>query len=147
MNRDKTTCLNNHPFDLANTRITPTGSRVCRACRREAWRRKYALDPTPFIHTVNLWQKTHRTTAERREFHLRGKYGITSIEYDQLRVIQNGACALCFRTDRKLGVDHNHQTGKVRGLLCNSCNTALGAMNDDPDRLQNAIQYLKKGVA
>jgi hypothetical protein len=67
---------------------------------------------------------------------------------------QNGVCAICFQKERskrkpnhfginKLAVDHDHKTGKIRGLLCNCCNTAIGRFNDSIAVLQNAISYLE----
>ena len=63
---------------------------------------------------------------------------------------QGGVCAICQRPERKvvrgtiasLAVDHSHSTGEVRGLLCSSCNTALGLFGDDPARLSQAIAYI-----
>lgn len=58
---------------------------------------------------------------------------------------QGGVCAICECPDKKrLSVDHDHQTGKIRGLLCANCNLALGNFKDDPDRLAKAIVYLKR---
>lgn len=78
---------------------------------------------------------------------LEKKYGISILDYDRMYQIQGGSCPICKRHQTelkaKLNVDHNHQTGFVRGLLCNSCNQALGAFKDNIDTLQNAIDYLK----
>lgn len=62
---------------------------------------------------------------------------------------QNHVCAICSRPETRgktkyLSVDHCHTTGKVRGLLCAKCNTVLGYMNDNPDYLTKAMEYLKK---
>jgi len=70
-------------------------------------------------------------------------------EYNALLEIQGGVCAICGSDDPKTGgrsfaVDHDHVTGKVRGLLCSPCNRALGGFNDDPVRLQRAVDYLKE---
>ena len=57
---------------------------------------------------------------------------------------QNGVCAICQQNpkDRRLAVDHDHRTMRVRGLLCNTCNRAIGQMGDDPVRLRRAAEYL-----
>lgn len=63
---------------------------------------------------------------------------------------QNGGCAICSTTTpdgnaRRFHVDHDHETGKIRGLLCHSCNTGIGKLRDDPDLLLSAVAYLRKG--
>lgn len=71
------------------------------------------------------------------------KYGLESKEYKQLLIEQAGRCKICKRAGgRKLVIDHSHETGKVRGLLCQSCNTALGKFQDSPFILLAAIHYL-----
>lgn len=75
------------------------------------------------------------------------RYGITVEDYEQILSDQNGVCAICFETEdhfSRLVVDHNHETGKVRGLLCNNCNRALGLFKDTQQRLLSAAQYLKR---
>lgn len=82
---------------------------------------------------------------------LLAKYGITKPEYDQLLKEQGGVCAICRKSEtvkqggevKSLSVDHNHQTGKIRGLLCSKCNMVLGKINDI-NILANAINYLEK---
>jgi len=70
------------------------------------------------------------------------KYGITKEQYDELLMFQKKRCAICHR-DRKLVIDHDHATGKVRGLLCNDCNATLGFAQDKIEVLANAIDYLE----
>lgn len=72
------------------------------------------------------------------------KYNITEAEWDAFFTMQEGRCAVC-QVDLvtvKACVDHNHVTGEVRGLLCNTCNQGLGYFSDDPDRLLMAAAYL-----
>ena len=61
---------------------------------------------------------------------------------------QNGVCAICNKEEKSknknLFVDHDHQTGKVRSLLCNNCNSGLGQFNDNLNLLESAVLYLKK---
>jgi hypothetical protein len=74
------------------------------------------------------------------------RYGLTKSTYDAMFVAQNGVCKICncpeIRPNWSLPVDHDHNTGKVRGLLCANCNAAIGLMKDSPDRLRSAAQYL-----
>lgn len=79
------------------------------------------------------------------------RYGITAAEYRALAEQQNGRCAICGRGDngvdrkgkpKRLAVDHDHETDRVRALLCGNCNTGLGLFGDDPDTLRAAADYL-----
>jgi hypothetical protein len=76
---------------------------------------------------------------------LQRKYGITAEDYSYMLEQQQGGCAICFQenpTGNRLAVDHNHDTGEVRGLLCSRCNTGLGQFGDNVDNLEAAIDYL-----
>ncbi len=82
-----------------------------------------------------------------RGYHLVGNYGITEQQYQQLLVSQEGRCVICsiHEDDAPRGilmVDHNHQTGKVRGLLCHNCNVACGLLRDDPETARKLADYL-----
>jgi hypothetical protein len=82
------------------------------------------------------------------------RYGLTIPERDTLLSSQGGRCAICkkdVKFDGTAGsredtanIDHNHQTGKVRSILCWPCNTAIGKFNDDPTLLREAAKYLEK---
>jgi hypothetical protein len=83
----------------------------------------------------------HREKLRRRD--LMRKYKISLEDYDQMVLNQNGLCLICERVPKKrLVVDHCHKTGKVRGLLCDPCNVALGFLEDDVTLLAKAIKYL-----
>ena len=104
-------------------------------------RRQYELDNAEAIaakRKADYWGNRELARAKDRK----SKYGITSEEYAAFVEQQNGVCAICEQPDRRIGVDHDHATGKVRGLLCNHCNRALGSFGDDPERLAQAIRYL-----
>ena len=68
-------------------------------------------------------------------------YGLTESDYYKLEAESGGVCAICGR-EVKLFVDHNHDTGEIRGLLCMLCNTAIGKLRDDPRMLLRAVMYL-----
>ena len=78
--------------------------------------------------------------------HLKHKYKMSLKEYKDLLELQSGVCAICGGTneDKRLFVDHNHTSGKVRGLLCKKCNSAIGLFRDDIGILNEAISYLKE---
>ena len=87
-------------------------------------------------------ESPHRKTLLRKN-DLWRKYKITLEDYDQMIVEQQGLCLICERIPKKkLVVDHNHHTGKVRGLLCDPCNVALGFLEDNVNFLAKAIKYL-----
>ena len=74
----------------------------------------------------------------------KAKYGITRAEFEALVNKQNGRCAICeVEKGSKLRVDHDHETGKIRALLCSNCNSGLGLLNDSPGLLQKAALYLE----
>lgn len=80
-----------------------------------------------------------------RNWNLQKKYGISLEEYEALLESQDGVCAICRKEDTsRYHVDHDHETGEVRGLLCGDCNKGLGMFKDNPDALQSAIDYLKR---
>lgn len=84
--------------------------------------------------------------------YLRRTYGITLEEYQRMLEEQGGVCAICERPETRMNrsgtaqevlcVDHDHETGEVRGLLCHDCNTALGKFGDDPQVILRAAAYL-----
>ncbi|MFE0101218.1 endonuclease VII domain-containing protein [Streptomyces sp. NPDC059009] len=72
-------------------------------------------------------------------------YGLAPGDYEKLRYLQSGRCALCRRANGatiRLSVDHDHKSGAVRGLLCRPCNSILGHGRDDIQFFQRAIGYL-----
>lgn len=77
---------------------------------------------------------------------LRSKYGLSTEDYEALLVAQDGKCAICrdeCETGRRLCVDHDHETGRVRGLLCVRCNALIGYARDDVRTLAAAAIYLR----
>ena len=94
--------------------------------------------------------RAHRSRPEVKEsikiwakrYSLKKQYGLTLEEHQSMVTAQKSCCKICHRP-AKLHVDHDHNTGKVRGLLCLSCNMALGLMKDNTEVLSNAIKYLQ----
>ncbi len=78
-----------------------------------------------------------------KEYLLSKKYSMTLAEYNRLVVSQNNRCAICC-LEKKLVVDHSHETKRVRGLLCHTCNLSLGLFQDNPAILQSAVNYINK---
>ena len=90
-----------------------------------------------------------------REWSLQRKFGITGKEYDVMLAKQGGVCSVCKKAEththksgklKKLAVDHDHETGAVRGLLCFNCNQGIGRLKDDPELLRAAADYLERAA-
>jgi len=126
---------------------------TCKPCQKIAgqqYRARYADDPQFRAKRKTYAAEYHRKTwHDRRDRHhlgkVRARYGIEPSDYLALINAHGGRCAICkgapTRTGR-LHVDHDHATGQIRGLLCDSCNLGLGKFGDSPDRLRAAIAYL-----
>ena len=93
-----------------------------------------------------------RYPEKRAEEKWRARFGISAVDYKRLMAAQGGCCAICGSRNsisdgrggsRRLAVDHCHATGRIRGLLCHSCNAAIGLMRDDPDRIARAAEYVR----
>jgi len=118
--------------------------RVCKPClvaQRREWIRAH---PQEHTSRSRAWQKAN--PDKMLNMKLKRVYGITLEDFQNMLRQQGGVCAICQQECDKrprLSVDHCHKTGRVRGLLCHGCNTALGYMRDDPERLHRAITYLK----
>jgi hypothetical protein len=90
-----------------------------------------------------------RLALSRKKYKLKSKYGLTVEQFENMRSIQNNLCAICendFTLKKPACVDHNHNTGKIRGLLHHSCNLILGNSGEDIAILQRAINYIKSHI-
>ena len=94
--------------------------------------------------------KANGIKYNQRDYNLFSSYGIGLAEYNKLLESQEGVCAICkklpsFDSRKKhLVVDHDHDTGEVRGLLCDTCNRGLGLLGDNQQILENATNYLAR---
>lgn len=87
------------------------------------------------------------TRLKERAANLKRLFGMTLEEYEQKAAKQDNVCAICgglCKSGKRLAVDHNHTTGKIRDLLCGNCNGGLGKFQDDPELLLKAAEYLRK---
>ena len=95
----------------------------------------------------NMPKNKAKQKAYIRNWTLENTYGITTEDYNDMFIEQAGQCAICGmhqqELKKRLNVDHCHNTDRVRGLLCEGCNIALGRFKDNPDILRNAIKYLE----
>ena len=111
----------------------------CRRCRNE-----YATNWR--VRNLERTQEISRDSAWRANLK---KYGLTEDQYYQMLEDQDGVCLICGKApdldstrNTRLCVDHDHTTGKVRGLLCNTCNRVLGMVKDNTTTLHSMIEYL-----
>lgn len=113
-----------------------------RNARRKEKRKEYKK--TQAGKVANKKYRTRPEIIERvRRRRLELRYGITFDEYNKLLKKQGGVCAICgVYKEGTLHTDHDHKTKKVRGLLCSSCNMAIGLMKDNKEILLKAIKYL-----
>lgn len=132
----------------------------CKSCFQARAKERYPLVREQAIARAKQWridnierfrevQRERRTRpevkAKERAGHLKRKFGITPETYDEMLAGQDGGCAICRRPPRDdiaLHVDHEHGTGRVRGLLCFRCNNALGDFEDDAPLLMRAVDYV-----
>jgi hypothetical protein len=129
----------------------------CKACNLARRKAKYAENPRPYIERTRRWQSENpervreymarfnasgRRKESNRKSHLKRKYGLTLDEFEELLATQGG-CAICGNPNAD-NVDHDHETGRVRGILCFNCNVAVGQMGDSEDRFAAAIGYLAR---
>lgn len=114
------------------------------------------VDPNETLEAREKRLKTRREYTERnravirerrKHYRLVNDFGISLAEYQRLLAAQKGLCQICGqpnnRVERTLAVDHNHITGKLRGLLCDRCNLGLGHFNYNKELLKKAVDYLE----
>jgi hypothetical protein len=133
----------------------------CKRCMAKAAKERYARDPSKAIRGVQRWRERNpdryadwlrRNREERKDEralidragHLRRKYGLTLDDLNFLHVVQAYRCAICGVLSEALHVDHDHESGMVRGLLCGNCNKAIGLFHEDPERFHAAERYLRR---
>ena len=135
-----------------------TGNNGCVSCAKENSKRR--------AKAAGEWKRKNRDkvnennrlrynslTPEQKKERLRRQqmalYGLTLEDYDKMFQEQGGVCACCGNVELKKGrtnlcVDHNHETGKVRALLCDYCNRGIGYFTDNIDKLRNCVLYLEE---
>lgn len=121
----------------------------CKECRNRHGKKWRAKNLKRESERGKKWYSRNKARCKEyaRSHKLKTKYGLTVKEYDRILKSQEGVCACCQKeppADRNLYVDHNHITGKVRGLLCLQCNVGIGSLGDDLDGVLRAVNYLLK---
>lgn len=112
-----------------------TGRKDCKDCKNAAARKVRIDEPERYAR----YKKRHNEYLKEK------RYGITQEQFNKMLIDQNNMCKICeneFKNTKDTHIDHCHDSNKIRGLLCNSCNIALGQFNDNIEFMENAIKYL-----
>lgn len=148
LNPDERNCRQCGVLKPANDYVP--GRNTCRLCARlncQAYNKAHPRKRSRIL--------TQEQIDGNRNSRYLSQFGISLEGYNLLLEMQNGVCRICRCPEtalvkgakgqmvvRRLAIDHDHYTGRVRGLLCQGCNTGLGAFRDQPNRLRAAIAYL-----
>ena len=118
----------------------------CKHCNRQHSQATKEIKSNAYTRVCPNFKHSSWSGLTRKDRDLRRNYGINEEQYQALRREQEKRCAICGaeeQTDgKRLSVDHDHASNKVRGLLCAKCNHAIGLFDDDPNRIEAAIGYL-----
>ncbi len=154
-------CGEEKPLGAFPPSVVRRGNGRCRPCSASESAETRARDPERVRANFRRWYANNkqkhlaRTSAVYRRNpdakfnrHLMRSYGITLADYDRILAFQGGGCALCGKPQRtealRLAVDHDHRTGRVRGILCHRCNCAIGALGDSAEKLTRVIEYFTR---
>ncbi len=119
----------------------------CRECANASTKAWYKKNKKRVAKNTRSYRKGNKDYYARvRNSMLKRKFGISREQYNEMLKRQKGVCAICKSkpNGKDLSVDHNHETGMVRGLLCNECNLALGKFKDNEKLVGSALKYLEK---
>ena len=147
----------------------PEGMKLCTLCKEVKELAQFSAEMIYGKTRVPSWCKACESKRAKeynhrvydplltRHRYLQQKHGITLAEYEAMLIAQGGLCASCRHEETAihhrtknlypLVVDHDHKTGKIRGLLCVACNQSLGLLEEDPERIQALLNYLLEHLA
>lgn len=133
------------PQDVSNFYRSGKGAlhSYCKVC----FKMKRRNGKPEFVPIFGKGLHKNDLTEYHKKYHLKRKYGLTTSEWEEIFEAQDRCCAICKRKNpdgKHWHTDHCHTTGKVRGILCHSCNHLLGKAFDNIDTLLNAAEYLRK---
>lgn len=132
-------------FSFGRDRTKKLGvSSYCKSCAAENRKKNYRKSPSQEKDKLRQYYANNKSSF--RKYSLKSLYGLNEEQFEAMKASQNHACKIC-RThetnlSRRLFVDHCHETGRIRGLLCQACNTMLGNAKDSVLVLQAGIAYL-----
>lgn len=111
---------------------------LCKLCYNKKY---FQENKEKYYEQGKIWRANNKEKLRNKS--LRERFGITIQDFRILLDKQYGLCAVC-RLEPGTHLDHNHDTGKIRGILCNTCNRGIGLLKDNIFVLKNAIEYLNK---
>lgn len=119
----------------------------CKSCNGEHEQSSRDIQRNSSPMSCENFKPANWSGLERNDNIMRKQYGISTDEFSALLKYQNNSCAICLKPiellRRRINIDYDHVTNKVRGILCTGCNTGLGHLGDDIAGLQKAMAYLK----
>lgn len=132
-------------FHIRRTRADGLAAK-CKSCACEYKRLHYEANAEIYRERQRQWALNNPEWV--RDYRMRSIYGISADEFDRLYDLQGGCCRICGSNEQRgrggLHVDHDHETGQVRSLLCCKCNPGIGFFNNDPVLLRAAAAYLER---
>lgn len=151
MERICTKCGNTHPIEMFKKLHGDGYSNYCEDCRRKSREAMQRVPKEKKAAQHKAWRERNKSRHQEymRAYNMQYWHGISLEQFTQLMEQQDGVCAICkespigTRGNERLHIDHDHVTNMVRGLLCSSCNTALGLLKDNVTIMNTAIAYLQ----
>lgn len=118
---------------------------ACKRCHKVARDARYLAHKPQHLADSVAWAAANPEKVKSASFKFRLKrYGLTEDQYQSLLLDQHGLCKVCEEPLGVVHIDHDHDTGAVRGLLCHTCNVGMGHLKDDPRLLRKAAEYLEQ---
>ena len=127
--------------------------RTCKTCKQEKDDHNFYTTTSKStgrecFDTLCIKCRNVKHKERRSDTQLEYQYSITKAQWELILKMQDNKCKICRKEfDGKIDVDHDHKTMVVRGLLCPECNRALGLLNDDPERMEDAADYVRRANA
>ena len=147
-------CLSTRPSDQFNKRkANKDGLTVwCKPCVSTYNKIRKANYSPERVEQLKQMERAYRQSKPYKDYdwsrHIAKKFGISEFQYNEMQIAQKNCCQICSinqkDSKRRFAIDHNHSTGKIRGLLCQTCNQAIGMLKENKDILYSAIKYLEK---
>ena len=150
MTKEERSKYNKARYQKHRTEIKARNASPSHKERRRKYNKEYGqLHAEEAVKRAQKWNDDHRKDIQKYQRFRR--YGLTEEQFLEYLITQEGKCAICAvpfgkTVATRCCVDHCHTTGRVRGLLCTPCNSAIGLFGDNRDKLSSAIKYLKNAT-